>query len=148
MAFGRIDGHDGRAFAQAVAFQQFGAREFGFEVVNGLSGQRCPAADKQTDAVEPSEIPRDFGFAHGSVNGRYAEENGSAFEQNLFQHVGEREDGFDQNNRAGLRYRQQNHGGQRKAVEHGQEDDETVFLRDLENLFDARKVGKQVAVTD
>ena len=31
---------------------------------------------------------------------------------------------------------------------HGQEDDEAVFLRNLENLFDARKVGKQIAITD
>ena len=71
---GVLTAYNGRAFAQAVAFQQFGTREFGFEVVNGLFGQRCAAADKQADAVEPSEIPRDFGFAHGSVNSRYAEE--------------------------------------------------------------------------
>ena len=72
LPFGRVDGDDGRAFAQAVAFKS-GTRELRFKVEDGLFRQRRTAADKQTDAVEPSEIPRDFRFAHGGVNRGHAQ---------------------------------------------------------------------------
>ena len=80
LPFGRVDGDNGRAFAQAVAFQKLGARELRFKIKDGLFRQRRAAADKQTDAVEPSEIPRDFRFAHGGVNRGHTQKHGRAFE--------------------------------------------------------------------
>ena len=148
MPLGRIDGDDGRGFAQSVAFQQFGAGELGFEIEDGLFRQRRAAADKQANAVEPSEIPRDFRLAHRGVNRGYAQKHGRAFEQCLFQNVGKRKNGFDQNNRTRHINRQQHHSRQREAVEHRQENDKAVALGNFKDAFDAVQVGEQVGVTD
>ena len=107
----------GGGFAQSVAFQQFGAGN-GFEIEMVCSAKGT-AADKQANAVEPSEIPRDFRLAHCGVN-RGMPKTRSRVERGLFQNIGKRENGFDQNNRTRHINRQQHHSRQREAVEHRQ----------------------------